>query len=223
MIENKGALRFLEVGCGPGHLLHLLEQWYPDGRLFGVDYDNRLLQFAQKKTESVHLIQANAEQVPVSRCRFDVVIALHLVEHLYRPMCFLKQTFDLLKAEGILVVATPNPSGVGARVMRDEWQGWRYDHVSLYSPQRWGRMIEGIGFEQLYSGTTLLSGIPLFRRFPFSLLNYVPLLLFGALPWQRGESLISVFRRPAERTSKELGSCDQSVIAGTRASVDDSV
>jgi SAM-dependent methyltransferase len=207
----------LEVGCGPGYLLHLLERWYPNCCLFGVDYDDRLLKFARLKAPSAYPIRANAEQMPWGKNSFDVVIALHLVEHLYHPVRFLEQVSDVLQVEGILIIATPNPSGLGAQIMKKDWEGWRHDHISLRPPRKWRGMLEQLGFEQLYSGTTLLSGVPLFRKLPFCLLNYVPLLLFGTFPWHRGEAFIGVFRRLGGRASRAPVAESQKIVADPKA------
>lgn len=56
-------------------------------------------------------------------------------------------------------------------------------------------MIKDGGFTCVRSGTTGLSGIPAFRQFPLAVFNYVPFVLFGALPWKRGEAFLGVFRR----------------------------
>jgi SAM-dependent methyltransferase len=120
---------------------------------------------------------------------------LHLIEHLYHPELFISEAARVLLPGGILLIASPNPTGIGASVMKSRWTGWRRDHVSLCSPKEWKSIFERRGFLRVYGGTTGLSGIPVFRKSPLALLNYLPLLLFGALPWDRGEAFVGLFRR----------------------------
>lgn len=188
----------VEIGCGAGYLLHLLQQWFPRCEVIGLDYDFRLLDIAGKQAPSSRLVRGNAQDLPFEDGKLDVILALHLVEHLYWPDRFAREAQRTLKPDGLLVLATPNPKGLGAFVMKSGWGGYRQDHVSLQTPEEWAQMFEKHGFATIRAGTTMLSGIPAFRRFPLALLNYVPLILFGMLPWRYGEAFVGMFRRKTE-------------------------
>jgi ubiquinone/menaquinone biosynthesis C-methylase UbiE len=200
-IENAHRRFIAEVGCGSGYFLSLLEKWFPKSSIIGFDYNPRLLNRAKQQTSRCLLIQGNAEKtLPFFDGSIAALIILHAIEHLYQPEFFISEAARVLTQGGILLIATPNPTGIGARVMRSQWTGWREDHVSLYSPKEWICMFEKGGFNQVYTGTTGLSGIPVFRKFPLAFLNYLPLLLFGTLPWDRGEAFVGLFRRNGKRS-----------------------
>lgn len=183
-----------EIGCGPGYCLSLLEQWFPRCEIIGFDYDIRLLEDARQRTTRAHLMQGNAEALPFDTGQFDALVTLHLVEHLYHPERFIIEAKRVLKPGGILLLATPNPAGIGARIMKSRWNGWRPDHVSVYAPMEWIRLAEQQDFTLVEMGSTMLSGIPIFQRFPLSIVNYIPLVLFGMLPWKYGEAFVAVFK-----------------------------
>ena len=193
------ATHILEVGCGPGVLLSFLETWFPDCEVLGLDYDPRLLMRAVQATNRSRLTRGMAEVLPFSNSSMTALIALHVVEHLYHPKDFIHEVARVLDQNGLFLVATPNPKGIGASVMKARWEGYRDDHVSLHPPEEWAQMIEECGFMRVHSGTTGLSGIPAFRHFPLALFNYVPILLCGALPWNRGEAFVGVFRRNRDK------------------------
>jgi 2-polyprenyl-3-methyl-5-hydroxy-6-metoxy-1,4-benzoquinol methylase len=185
----------VEIGCGPGYLLSFIEKWFPQYEVIGLDFDFRLLGAADQRTERSHLVKGNAEELPFGNSEFDVLVTLHLIEHLYHPERFFAEANRVLRPNGVLLLATPNPTGIGARVMKSGWVGWREDHVSLYSPQAWTDLVECCGFTWIRGGTTMLSGLPIFRKFPLAVVNYLPLLLFGVLPWEQGEAFVGLFRR----------------------------
>lgn len=70
-----------------------------------------------------HLIHGNAESLPFRGDQLDILLSLHNVEHLYHPELFLAEAYRVLKPEGTLIFATPNPIGIGAKVMRKSWGG----------------------------------------------------------------------------------------------------
>jgi ubiquinone/menaquinone biosynthesis C-methylase UbiE len=186
------ALRFLECGCGPGFLLALFEEWFPESQLIGLDSDLRLLQSAAGRTNRTRLFLGAAETLPFDNSTFDLVITLHMIEHLPAPELFLKEARRVLKPGGFLVLATPNSSGIGARLMGCKWKGWRYDHLSVHAPAAWRTLLKKQGFRIREDGTTALSGIPGFRIPPLSLVQWVPLFVFGFFPWDSGESYIAI-------------------------------
>jgi len=99
-----------------------------------------------------------------------------------------------LKPGGIFLVTTPNLSGLGARLMKEKWHGYRDDHVSMKGKDEWDRLIAAHGFSPLYSGSTFFSGVPLLNKLPFGIVNWLLLLAFGSLRWSAGESYVGVFK-----------------------------
>jgi SAM-dependent methyltransferase len=192
-VNSSGEL--LEVGCGPGYLISFLEKWFPKMSITGFEYDQRLIEEAKERVQRISFIQGNAEELPFSDCQFDVMVSLHLIEHLYNPEKMLQEVHRVLKPNGIFIVATPNLGGLGARVMGEKWSGFREDHVSLKSSGDWSKLIACNEFVSLMENTTFLSGIPIFTKFPLGIINYGCLLIFGSFPWELGEAYIAVWRK----------------------------
>jgi 2-polyprenyl-3-methyl-5-hydroxy-6-metoxy-1,4-benzoquinol methylase len=195
---KKGAL-VLECGIGPGNLLSLMSKWFPEAKLYGLDIDFQLIRQARQANNNKGLLTASAEALPFQEGTFDLVVSLHMVEHLPDPENFLAETSRVLRPGGILAIATPNPEGIGASIMGSRWGGWCDDHISLKSPEKWREMIIGHGFSVLSAGTTGISGIPAFRRFPLAIFNWGPLFLFGFFPWRHGEAYICIARKDAAK------------------------
>ena len=187
----------LDCGSGPGRLLGLMQEWFPQTTLYGLDIDYTVISEARQATRGTNYLVASAETLPFPENAVDILVTLHMVEHLPEPEHFFREANRVLRPGGILALATPNPQSIGARIMKDKWSGWCPEHVSLKPPETWERLLTKHGFSVLQHGTTGLSGLPLCRKTPLGLINWGALWLFGFFPWRQGEAYICVARKNA--------------------------
>ena len=94
--------RILDVGCGTGGNLEMLEKF---GAAEGVDVSDEALEFCKSKGLKVH--KGLAEELPFADASFDVVTALDVVEHLDDDVAGLKEMLRVLKAGGKTLVFVP--------------------------------------------------------------------------------------------------------------------
>ncbi len=184
--------RVLDVGCGPGNFICCCVRAFPQSQITGLDAAAELLEYSRTRVPNAHLIQGDAEHLPFGEARFDVLAALQVIEHLYHPGRFIEESWRVLAPEGILLLATPNPAGLAARLLKDHWQGYREDHVSLKPPREWRQCLLDAGFKIHNEGTTLFNGFPVLGRFPLGLPFQVVQALFGWFPWPLGESYMAI-------------------------------
>jgi SAM-dependent methyltransferase len=196
IVGKKRAFSLLEVGTGSGYLVSFIESEFPDARVVGIEYDARLVALTREKVARARILQGNAEAIPLQGEKFDVVVSLQVIEHLYHPERMLASVFNLLAPGGRFILTTPNLGSVSARVMGSRWHGYRPDHVTLKDRSGWVELVERQGFKTVYSGSTFFTGIPMLNRLPLGILNWGLLFAIGALPWGQGESFIGVFERP---------------------------
>ena len=98
-VENP---RILDVGCGTGGNLEMLEKF---GAAEGVDVSDEALEFCQSKGLTVH--KGLAEEMPFASETFDVVTALDVVEHLDDDVAGLKEMHRVLKSGGKSLIFVP--------------------------------------------------------------------------------------------------------------------
>ena len=96
----------LEVGCGTGFLLGELRDRFPGAALAGCDILFDSLRYAQPHLPRVLMFQADACRLPIER-RFDVVIALDVIEHLDEDAAALREMFRVVERGGGLVLTVP--------------------------------------------------------------------------------------------------------------------
>lgn len=100
--------KILDVGCGLGLLLKVLNKRIDSCELYGVDINQKLLDEAVKNCPGARLIKANGEILPFIDNYFDIVFSLDLIEHLDSPEGHLTEIRRLLKPEGKLIICTPD-------------------------------------------------------------------------------------------------------------------
>lgn len=193
-LSKRDDLEVLEIGTGSGFFLDFAHERFPNSRFSGVEYDERLLAETAARATHADLIQGNAENFDLGKGRFDLVVSFQVIEHLYNPGAMLDNVRAHLKPGGIFMVTTPNLSGLGARLMKDKWHGYRDDHVSMKGKDDWDRLIASHGFSPLYSGSTFFSGVPVLNKLPLGIVNWLLLVVFGSLRWSAGESYVGVFK-----------------------------
>jgi SAM-dependent methyltransferase len=66
---------------------------------------------------------------------FDLIVALHVIEHVDDPERFARRAAELLAPGGVFAVATPNWDSADARRARGHWGGNHFPrHWTLYDP-----------------------------------------------------------------------------------------
>lgn len=94
----------LDIGCGTGFILELAYKYFDE--VYGIDITPMMLEKAKEKISKNNLnnIQvklANSENIPFKDCYFDVVTAYGFLHHLPSLKPTLKETFRILKKDGI--------------------------------------------------------------------------------------------------------------------------
>ncbi|MCX5751417.1 MAG: class I SAM-dependent methyltransferase [Candidatus Saganbacteria bacterium] len=193
--NKRSSFKLLEVGCGPGYFLLCMEKWFPKCDLAAVDIDEGLVQFSSKSCKRAKIIMHDGQSIPFMDNTFDVVCSLQVIEHIKDPELFFREAKRVLRKNGLLLIATPNPSGIPAKILGKKWQGHRYDHISLKTPSEWREIIKGEGFKMLKDGSTGLTGFRILQKLPFALFNWIPMVIWGFFPWDKGESYMAVARK----------------------------
>lgn len=169
--------RLLELGCGLGHLLGLLADHF---HCVGADIAHYAAKETQRNAPGSAALVASADRLDAFADRsFDVVVALHLVEHLVDPKQCLAHIQRLLTGGGLLLMATPNPIYALRPLKHIEQAPDAISkdptHINVQPPQVWRRWTEESGLRVLRHFGDGLWDVPYLPLIPSS----IQFALFG--------------------------------------------
>jgi ubiquinone/menaquinone biosynthesis C-methylase UbiE len=106
IIHNKNNV-VLEVGSSSGYLLRDIKQSLLQPDLIGSDCIPETLKSIARKVPGIPLIQFDLINCPLSDNSVDVVIALHVLEHIKDDSGALQQIHRILKPRGYAIIEVP--------------------------------------------------------------------------------------------------------------------
>lgn len=155
--------KVLEIGCGNGYYLSLLNRLGMNLNLVGVDNDKMALSDAKKfiDDDRVKLILADAERLPFKDKSFDKIVMSEVIEHVNDEDLVLKETLRVLKPGGILTLTTCNidypffwdPINwvlqhlFNTHIRRGFWAGIWNQHERMYKQEDIEKMIRKARFK----------------------------------------------------------------------------
>ncbi len=141
--------KLLELGCGLGDLLGLLQD---DFDCVGIDIAAYSIEKTRQNAPKATAFIASADDLShFADEEFAVVVALHLIEHLPDPEQTLNEINRILADGGLWLFATPNPV-YSLRRFKDvatDAIGKDPTHINVHPPQQWRTWTEAAGFTVL--------------------------------------------------------------------------
>jgi SAM-dependent methyltransferase len=147
LIRGRGARRILDLGTGCGELPQRLQA---EGTpAVGLDLCGSLLQRARRSAaRPLHLVQGDAERLPIASGRFDLVTSLLVAHYLKDPLGAFREAARVLRPQGWIVaadrIASPEP---GLREIQQRIETLRNPSVQrVLTSQELGELLRRAGF-----------------------------------------------------------------------------
>jgi len=144
---KRQVIRTLEIGCGQGDLLRAV-QHDPCFEARGLDYADGPLGYA--RSLGLRVDKGDIQSMRFGDGTFDLVVALHVLEHVHDLDATLADIYRVLRPGGLVFVVCPCVSHIKAR-----WAGtrWKYigapAHLWYFSTTTLSRFLEKAGFVTL--------------------------------------------------------------------------
>jgi SAM-dependent methyltransferase len=136
---------YLEVGCGTGFVLQMLQKSLKGWRIFATEAQPEGIVFAKNRVpEGVSFFQMDACHIPF-RDEFDAIGAFDVIEHIPEDVAAIAQIHSALKPSGCFILSVPQHMFL--------WS--KYDevgcHFRRYSAAEIGSKLKAAGFSVLLS------------------------------------------------------------------------
>jgi SAM-dependent methyltransferase len=140
--------RLLEIGCSMGFLL---AKFRGDGwEVEGIEPNRGYCEFIGES----HGIKASPtilEEADRSAESFDVIVMLHVIEHVPNPLGTLKEIYRVLKPGGTLVLETPRYDSLMFKLLRHRERSVSCDgHIYFFTTGTLRAMCRKAGFEDQF-------------------------------------------------------------------------
>lgn len=154
-LEKESWENLLDAGCGPGPMITLLAERYPERHYTGVDLTPKMIETAKKKNiPNAEFVVGDCENLPFAPDSFDAMICANSFHHYPNPQAFFDSVYRVLKQGGRLI-------------LRDYTAGsalrWLMNHVEMPLAHLAGHGDVGVYSEAQINGFCEKAGLKLER------------------------------------------------------------
>jgi len=96
----------LEIGCGTGGISKVISDSYSSAKYYGLDYRSEDIEIAKKN--GIHVFEYSDDiYEKISKIKFDLIVAYHVVEHFVDINHELKKIKSIMDDETLLFIGVP--------------------------------------------------------------------------------------------------------------------
>lgn len=109
IIKNKISRddKILDIGCGTGAFLYKIRNL--TNNRYGCDFNVK--QYGEKENfKNIKKIDLNKGELYYDNEKFDIVLSIDVLEHLYHPYLIIQEGLRILKKNGFFIISTTNMS-----------------------------------------------------------------------------------------------------------------
>lgn len=151
---NTGKL--LEIGSGYGYLCDFFQKsgWH----VTGIEPNKALSIYAQKFLK-LNSLPCELEEATFPNESFDIILMMHVIEHLSDPMTCMKLVREKLKPEGMFILETPRYDTLTYKLLKKRERSLSCDgHIFFFTSETLKKISVEAGFEVIkvdYVGRSL--------------------------------------------------------------------
>lgn len=176
--------RVLDLGCGDGVYL---DKFSRDS----VGIDASIPNLEKLATQGLHGISADLNTtLPFDPQSFDVVFCSHLLEHVDAPINLIRESYRILKNEGLIIIAVPLEKSLTRILLRDHYFRGHQTHLYSFSLDCIKQLFDLASFDFI-KGFVDIPGVRRFNAiWMMDILQFIPFgftRLVGSAFWAIGK------------------------------------
>lgn len=135
-------LKILDIGCGGGTLLYILNEELSVDGIYGVELNQAYADLAKRRVDA-HIRNENYTSGIFGK-QFNLLINTKVLEHIPDPLPFLREMYKDLSNEGLLFIEVPHVSDMFNFPLTDE--RFTIPHIYFFSEGTLSALLEKAGF-----------------------------------------------------------------------------
>jgi len=144
--SKSSAQKILDIGTGRGYFLNHMQQHGYD--CIGIEQDPDVRRMASQ--DFGLNIFAPEKLYQLEDQQFDVITLWHVLEHVHDLRGYLEKIKKLLKSDGLLVIALPNPVCADEKMYKEHWAGWDVPiHLWHFTPENIKNLLSQYQFKMV--------------------------------------------------------------------------
>lgn len=141
ILKFKGKGNLLDIGAGSGILVEEALKYGFQAQ--GIEPSAWLC--AKAKENGLPITQGYFPDSSIN-LKFDIISMVDVLEHVIDPVSVIKNAYAALKAEGIILITTPDVDSFFSRVMGNRWWHMRIAHVGYFKKKNLKDILVNNGF-----------------------------------------------------------------------------
>ena len=142
--------RLIDIGCGPGAFLSLVEETFPGIQLNALDLSEGMIRETRERLSSTAIATVgDSEKMPLESEQYQVVTCNMSIHHYPHPQNALNEMFRILKPGGVLLLNDMDciaPIRAVANWLFPKLPG---GDVKMYSREETEGMVRSAGFQKI--------------------------------------------------------------------------
>lgn len=136
--------KILDVGCGPAtNYQIILDRGLSIDSYTGIEFDPQQVSLLKSQFPAANFIAVDLddEVIPIND-KFDTIILLAVIEHIFNLKFLFNQLRELLNEGGKIIITTPTPFGndfvhrIGTKFGLFNKEGGQDDHITIFNKKR---------------------------------------------------------------------------------------
>lgn len=149
------SLRVMDLGCGNGSVAELLHK--RGYSVVGIDPSEDGVRRAKESYPHLTIDRGSAyDDLAKIYGKFDIVVSLEVIEHVYSPRDYAKTVYDLLSPGGIAIISTPYHGyfknvalALAGKLDAHFTALWDNGHIKFWSIRTLTQLLEEKGFKDV--------------------------------------------------------------------------
>jgi len=142
--QGNKKLNVLEIGGDNGNFIKIMKDFNPSLSFSIVEPNKSMHKKLKLLTKNVYL---NIKQIPSTK-KFDLIIAIHVFDHIPSLNLFVKKLSNKLKKSGYIYGVVHNEKSLMATLLGNRWPAYSLQHPHVFNPSSINSLFSRLNFKK---------------------------------------------------------------------------